>query len=51
MGRDKTIDKIQDKYYFKDMTKYVEWYINTCNICQATKRKHPSPKVIPLGMT
>jgi hypothetical protein len=49
MGRDKTIDKIQDKYYFKDMIKYVEWYINTCNICQATKRKHPSPKVIPLG--
>lgn len=45
MGRDKTLDKVRSKYYFKFLEQYVDLWVKTCNACQACKRKHPSADV------
>jgi hypothetical protein len=42
MGRDKTLDKVKDKYYFNKMKEYTTWYIRSCISCQETKRKNPT---------
>jgi transposase InsO family protein len=49
MGRDKTIDKINQKYYFKNIPKYVNLWIRTCSICNRTKRRHPRNHQTSLG--
>jgi hypothetical protein len=49
LGRDKTKDKLRDKYYFSRMDQYTELWCKTCPICLATKRKHPSKLQIPVG--
>jgi hypothetical protein len=48
MGRDKTLDKIKDKYHFSNMKNIVTWYIKSCIPCQEAKRKHPT-QVMPWG--
>jgi hypothetical protein len=48
MGRDKTLDKIRDKYYFSNMKNYVSWYIKSCIPCQESKRKNPMEQ-LPWG--
>jgi hypothetical protein len=49
MGRDKTYDKVRDKYYFKNMSQYVDNWVATCNQCQSTKRAS-NIKSLPLGV-
>jgi len=39
LGRDKTIDKIKDIFYFKNLHRYVDLWISSCSVCRATKRK------------
>ena len=47
-GCDKTINNLKGALYFKDMTKYVEMYIKTCNTCQRVKDRKSKP-FSPLG--
>ena len=49
LGRDKTKDKLRDKYYFSRMDQYTELWCKTCPVCLSTKRKHPSKLQIPVG--
>ncbi len=49
MGRDKTIDKIKKKYYFRNIPKFVDLWIRTCSICNRTKRRHPRNHQTKLG--
>lgn len=49
LGRDKTKDKIVENYYFPRMNDYIDLWIKTCPICLATKRKHPTKLIVPLG--
>jgi hypothetical protein len=42
MGRDKTFDKIKEKYYFNRMKDYTNWYVRSCVTCQQCKRKNPA---------
>jgi hypothetical protein len=48
MGRDKTLDKIKEKYHFRDMKNIVSWYIKSCIPCQESKRKQPT-QALPWG--
>ncbi|CAH2089619.1 unnamed protein product [Euphydryas editha] len=53
LGKDKTLDKLYEKYWFPDMSKCVRKFIDSCIICKASKgpsgaqaiRLHPIPKV------
>jgi transposase InsO family protein len=49
LGRDKTLDKVRSLYYFPRMDQFINLWIKSCPICLATKRKHPSKLVVPLG--
>ncbi|MGZ6453674.1 MAG: reverse transcriptase domain-containing protein [Bdellovibrio sp.] len=49
LGRDKTKEKLREKYYFRRMDQFTDLWIKTCPICLSTKRKHPTKLVIPLG--
>ncbi|CAH2105272.1 unnamed protein product [Euphydryas editha] len=52
LGRDKTLDKLYEKYWFPDMSKCVRKFIDSCIICRASKgpsgaqpvQLHPIPK-------
>jgi Integrase zinc binding domain/Integrase core domain len=37
VGRDKCLSNLQRKYYFLNMKKYVENYVQTCSVCQRVK--------------
>ena len=50
LGKTKTIDKINQRYYFRNMHRYVSLWISTCSTCQAIKRKVPNKEKIPLGV-
>ena len=41
-GRDKTLRKICSRFYWRDMTKHIKEYVNTCEQCQ----KAANPKMI-----
>ena len=52
LGRDKTYNKVADRYHWKCMYKDIEAYIRTCEVCQktnyvkfmkATASLHPIP--------
>lgn len=53
LGRDKTLDKLYEKYWFPDMSKRVRKFIDSCIVCKASKgpsgaqpvQLHPIPKV------
>ncbi len=49
LGRDKTKDKVRERYYFPRMDQFIDLWIKTCPVCLATKRKHPTNLVVPLG--
>ncbi|HEY0770272.1 MAG TPA: DDE-type integrase/transposase/recombinase, partial [Sphingobacteriaceae bacterium] len=49
LGRDKTLDKVRGLYYFPRMDQFIDLWVKSCPICLATKRKHPSSLVVPLG--
>jgi hypothetical protein len=49
MGRDKTIDKIKQKYYFRNVPKFVDLWVRTCSICNRTKRRHPRHHQTKMG--
>ena len=50
LGRDKTKDKVRERFYFPRMDQYIDLWIKTCPVCLSTKRKHPTPQlVVPLG--
>ncbi len=49
LGRDKTLDKVRSLYYFPRMDQFINLWVKSCPICLATKRKHPSSLVVPLG--
>jgi Integrase core domain. len=49
MGSDKTLAKLNAKYYFNGMTRYVKLWCRTCSICQRTKRPHPRKNKVTLG--
>ena len=36
LGRDKTYNKVADRYHWKCMYKDIEAYIRTCEVCQKT---------------
>ena len=50
-GRDKTLQKICSRFYWRDMTKHIKEYVNTCEQCQKANPKmiketavlHPIP--------
>lgn len=52
LGRDKTLDKLYEKYWFPDMSKCVRKFIDSCIVCKASKgpsgaqpvQLHPIPK-------
>lgn len=53
LGRDKTLDKLYEQYWFPEMSKCVRKFIDSCIICRASKgpsgaqpvQLHPIPKV------
>ena len=47
-GRDKTLENLKDKFYFKNMHKYISAYVKSCHICQLVKDPRSSPHN-PLG--
>jgi ribosomal protein L21E len=49
LGRDKTLVRIKELYYFQRLEQYVDLWIKTCPTCLATKRKHPDSRVVPRG--
>jgi transposase InsO family protein len=49
MGRDKTLVKVREKYYFPDLENYVRMYVRTCTICNRTKRVHPHKHLPQMG--
>ncbi len=49
MGREKTIDKIKKKYYFRNIPKFVDLWVRTCSICNRTKRRHPRNHQTAIG--
>jgi transposase InsO family protein len=44
-GRDKTYFNLSSAYYFKDMAKYVDYFVKSCHICQRVK--DPSFAITP----
>ncbi len=48
MGRDKTIHRVAEKFYFPKMKEYIEAYTAICPACQCSKHRRGKPKV-PLG--
>ena len=38
-GRDKTLQKICSRFYWRDMTKHIKEFVNTCEQCQKTNPK------------
>ena len=55
LGRDKTYNKVADRYHWKCMYKDIEAYIRTCEVCQktndvkfmkATAPLHPIPVAV-----
>ena len=49
LGRDKTKDKVRERFYFPRMDQYIDLWIKTCPVCLSTKRKHPTTLVVPQG--
>lgn len=53
LGKDKTLDKLYEQYWFPQMSKCVRQFIDSCIICKVSKgpsgaqpiRLHPIPKV------
>lgn len=51
LGKDKTLDKLYEQYWFPEMSKCVRKFIDSCIICKASKgpsgpvQLHPIPKV------
>ena len=38
-GRDKTLQKICSRFYWRNMTKHIKEYVSTCEVCQKTNPK------------
>lgn len=49
-GSIETFQKLKRKYYFNDMLRTIQNYINSCEICQKAKYNRHPPK-IPLNLT
>lgn len=53
LGREKTLDKMYEFYWFENMVKYVHKFVDNCITCKLTKppsdklpiELHPIPKV------
>jgi len=48
MGRDKTIQRVSERFYFPNLSEYIEAYIAICPSCQCSKHSKLKPKV-PMG--
>ena len=48
MGRNKTVQRVSEKFYFPRMSKYIEAYVAVCPACQCSKHAKNKPK-IPIG--
>ena len=45
LGRDKTIDKIKENFYFKNLYSYVELWVSSCSQCRSIKRNNDRPNI------